>query len=72
VSNHDLRNADLSSLRVNDMTTEQKTELRRRYQEFLRHVMKKGSATAGASPGPAPAPPKHTKWVPSKVIRKPL
>ena len=68
MATNDLRNADLSKLQVNDMTKEQKLELRRRYQNFLKQYMK-DAAKASAAP---PPPKKHTKWVPTKVIRKPL
>lgn len=65
MSEDDLQNADLSNLRVNEMTVEQRMEMRRRYQNFIRNVMK-GSAIGSSSP---PAAKNPTKWVPTKVIR---
>jgi len=55
-----LRQADLSNLRVQDMTPEQRAELRRRYADFVRHF--------DCAP-PSAAPPKAgrkriRKWMP--------
>lgn len=48
--NDDLRNADLSHLRVQEMTPEQRAELRRRYDDFLERVVKPTAARAPAAP----------------------
>ncbi len=58
-----LRQADLSHLRVADMTAAQKAELHRRYLDFVRHHAKAGPA--------APAVPRKaaTKWVPGRKAR---
>lgn len=56
-----LRQADLSHLRVQDMTPEQRAELRRRYDSFVGHF----GAAAGAMPSARSkrkTPPR--KWAP--------
>jgi hypothetical protein len=54
----DLRQANLSHLTINQMTTEQRAELRRRFEEFV-------SAFAKTGPNPQiTAAPKVRKWVP--------
>jgi hypothetical protein len=56
-----LRNADLSHLRVQEMTPEQRAEMRRRFEHFVRNVMRKGKAAAAPQKTPRAA-----KWVPGK------
>ena len=61
-ADHDreLRQADLSDLRVQDMTPQQRAELRRRYADFVRHF-------DGAPPvvaRPTAAGKRISKWVP--------
>jgi hypothetical protein len=56
----DLRQADLSHLAVKDMTPEQRAELRRRYDEFVKNVVRAGERSQKL-PGPAK---KLRKWVP--------
>jgi hypothetical protein len=58
-----LRQVDLSHLRLQDMTPEQRAELRRRYDDFVRHF----GAGGIAAPAPAPEPkkkPRLRKWTP--------
>jgi hypothetical protein len=57
-----LSQADLSHLRLQDMTPEQRAELRRRYDAFVRHF---GDA-APSSPAATSAKKKSAarKWVP--------
>ena len=57
----DLRNADLSTLSIRDMTPAQRAELKRRYTAFVANF---GPTTAAKLPGKADAKPK--KWVPGK------
>jgi hypothetical protein len=40
----DLQQADLSHLRLTEMTVEQKTEMRRRYVDFVRRLAKPPTA----------------------------
>jgi hypothetical protein len=54
----DLRNADLSNLRFQDMNAAQKAEMRRRYAEFISRIVERGDP---AVPQPAK---KVRKWVP--------
>ena len=62
VDENDLRQADLSHLRLQEMTPDQRAELRRRYQTFIEHFG--GTATA---PTRYPAPkPRVRKWVPGR------
>ena len=56
-----LRNADLSHLLVQDMTPEQRAEMRRRFEHFVRNVMRKGKAAPRPQKTPRPA-----KWLPGK------
>ncbi len=56
----DLTQADLSSLSVQDMTAEQKAELRRRYDTFVRNF---GVAPRPEEDDEKPAP-EVKKWVP--------
>ena len=54
-----LRQADLSHLRLQEMTPEQRAELRRRYEDFTRHFVKsRPSSKAEAKP------PQVRKWTP--------
>jgi hypothetical protein len=56
----DLRNADLSHLRVQDMSPEQRAEMRRRYVDFVRRMVR-----APARPQVAPKAKRRVKkWVP--------
>ena len=57
----ELRQADLSHLRLQDMTPGQRAELRRRYEHFVRQCQT-GDRPAAARP----AKPTHRlpKWVP--------
>jgi hypothetical protein len=57
-----LRQADLSHLEVKDMTPEQRAELKRRYDAFVRDVARRGPVRTRL-PG---APKKLVKWVPGK------
>jgi len=61
MSDDDLRNADLSTLSIRDMTPAQRAELKRRYSTFVASF---GPTTAAKLPGRANAKPK--KWVPGK------
>jgi hypothetical protein len=55
---NDLRQADLSHLNVNEMTTEQRAEIRRRFEEFVSAFRKTGPNQQ------ITAAPKVKKWVP--------
>ena len=57
----ELRQADLSHLHLQDMTPEQRAELRRRYDDFVRHFGRDGVAP---SRYPEPKPPRLRKWTP--------
>jgi hypothetical protein len=58
----ELRQADLSHLRLQEMTSEQRAELRRRYETFVNHFG--GTATA---PTRYPAKkPRVRKWTPGQ------
>jgi len=54
----DLRQADLSHLTVNQMNTEEKAEIRRRFEEFVGAFRKTGPNEQ------ITAAPKVKKWVP--------
>ena len=57
-----LHQADLSDLRLQDMTPSERAELKRRYEHFVRHFRAGGPATR-----PAGAKPKRIrKWTPSR------
>jgi len=56
----ELGQADLSNLRVQDMTPRQRAELRRRYADFVHHF--DGAPPAAAKPKPAGK--RISKWVP--------
>lgn len=55
----EIKQADLTHLRLQEMTPEQRAELRRRYDRFVRHF-----ASAGAAAGSPQPKPRVTKWVP--------
>jgi hypothetical protein len=57
----ELQQADFSNLRVQDMTPQQRAEIRRRYADFVRHF--DGSPQAAAQPKAA-AGRRISKWVP--------
>ncbi|MDB5362407.1 MAG: hypothetical protein JWO51_3704 [Rhodospirillales bacterium] len=54
----ELRQANLSDLKINDMTTEQRAEIRRRFEEFVSAFAKNGPNQQ------ITAAPKVKKWVP--------
>ena len=54
----DLRQADLSNLTINQMTKEQRLEIRRRFEEFVAAFAKNGPNQQ------ITAAPKVRKWVP--------
>lgn len=54
----ELRQADLSHLKINDMTSEQRAEIRRRFEEFVGAFAKNGPNQQ------ITAAPKVKKWVP--------
>lgn len=56
-----LRQADLSHLHLQDMTPQERAELRRRYDDFVRHFGRDGMAP---SRYPEPKKPKVRKWTP--------
>jgi hypothetical protein len=58
-----LRHADLSNLSVNDMSSAQREEMRRRFRDFLQNVWK-----SGPSAGAARAPKKVKRWMPTKRV----
>jgi hypothetical protein len=64
MTDEDLQQADLTHLRVSDMTPEQKAEMRRRYVEFVRRLAKPPMA----APAPARVS-KAMKWAPGTKIR---
>jgi hypothetical protein len=55
-----LRQADLSHLRLQDMTPEQRAELRRRYEKFAQHF---GSRVPSSTAQPKKKP-QLRKWTP--------
>jgi hypothetical protein len=56
----DMEQADLTHLRLQEMTPSQRAELRRRYDSFVRHFV--GSGRTGAPR--VEHKPRVTKWVP--------
>lgn len=57
-----LQQADLSDLRLQDMTPSERAELKRRYEQFVRHFR-----GAGATPRTAAAKPQRVrKWTPGR------
>ena len=59
----ELRQADLSHLRLQDMTPGQRAELRRRYAYFVRQCRTAGGTAAASRPARA-AKGRLPKWVP--------
>ena len=57
----ELRQVDLSKLRIQEMTPAQRAELKRRYQDFVRHF--DGAESPPAASPKVPAKPVR-KWVP--------
>lgn len=57
----ELRQADLSHLHLQDMTAPQRAELRRRYDDFVRHFGREGVAP---SRYPEPKKPRIRRWTP--------
>jgi hypothetical protein len=57
----ELRQADLSHLHVQDMTPPQRAELRRRYDDFVRHFGREGAVP---SRHPEPKKPRLRRWTP--------
>jgi hypothetical protein len=58
MDDEDLQQADLSHLRLTEMTVEQKAEMRRRYVDFVRRLAK--------PPAPARRPATIGKWMPGR------
>lgn len=56
----DLEHADLTHLRLQEMTPSQRAELRRRYDLFVRHF----GGTGAAAPKLPERKQRVTKWVP--------
>ncbi|MDB5407190.1 MAG: hypothetical protein JWL84_2102 [Rhodospirillales bacterium] len=65
ITDDELSQADLSHLRVAEMTDAQKAELRRRYFEFVRVAAKAPPKAAT----PARRPPGTAKWIPGAKPR---
>jgi hypothetical protein len=61
ISDDELRQADLSHLAVGEMTAAQRTEIRRRYADFIKRLAKPPAAKPVASKTPA-----SVKWIPGK------
>jgi hypothetical protein len=57
-----LHQADLSHLRLQDMTPSERAELKRRYERFVRHFRATGPATGTA----ATKPRRIRKWTPGR------
>ena len=57
-----LHQADLSHLRLQDMTPSERAELKRRYAHFVRHFRAAGPATRT----PAAKPQRIRKWTPGR------
>ena len=60
MDDRDLRNEDLSHLSVQDMTAEQRAEMRRRYVDFVRRMVR----APARPPVPANKPRRVKKWLP--------
>ncbi len=61
VADDQLRQADLSQMRLQEMTSDERAELRRRYETFVKHF----GPTGGPKPRfPAASKGKLRKWVP--------
>jgi hypothetical protein len=57
-----LHQADLSHLRLQDMTASERAELKRRYAHFVRHFRATGAATGSATAKPR----RVRKWTPKR------
>jgi hypothetical protein len=57
-----LHQADLSHLRLQDMTPSERAELKRRYEYFIRHFRGAGAAMPTATAKPR----RIRKWTPSR------
>jgi hypothetical protein len=57
-----LHQADLSHLRLQDMTPSERAELKRRYEQFVRHFRGAAPATRTA----AAKPQRIRKWTPAR------
>jgi len=64
-ADEDLRQADLSHLALGEMTPAQRSEIRRRYADFIKRLAKPLVAKPTASQAPA-----SSKWVPGKKAAK--
>jgi hypothetical protein len=60
MADEDLRHADLSHLKLEDMTEAQRAEMRRRYADFVQRVVKPQSAPPKRSGDANPV----RKWAP--------
>ena len=61
MSDDELRQADLSHLAIGEMTPAQRTEIRRRYADFIKRLAKPPAVK------PAPTtPPSTSAWLPGK------
>lgn len=65
MSDDELRQADLSHLAIGEMTPAQRTEIRRRYADFIKRLAKPQAAKPVATKTPARA-----KWVPGMKAAK--
>jgi hypothetical protein len=65
MSDDELRQADLSHLAIGEMTPAQRTEIRRRYADFIKRLAKPPAAKPAASKTPA-----SVKWVPGKKVAR--
>jgi hypothetical protein len=61
----DLRDADLSHLRVQDMTADERAEMRRRYVEFVRRMVR----PRARPPAAASKQRRVKKWMPGVAPR---
>ena len=61
-----LQQADLSHLRLQDMTPSERAELKRRYEHFVRHFRATGLATHTA----AAKPRRIRKWTPGRSLKR--
>jgi hypothetical protein len=57
-----MHQADLSHLRLQDMTPSQRAELKRRYEDFVRHFRGRDASTRRATAKPR----RIRKWTPSR------
>jgi len=63
MSDDELRQADLSHLAIGEMTPAQRTEIRRRYADFIKRLAKPPAVK------PAPTtPPATSAWIPGKKV----